>query len=288
MPMLRRMQDMYRSGDLQRTPDWMKQPMDSKSFNEMIGLPVHPKTGEPNRFYEYQLMLDNDRYRYQAIPKSNKIGITEIMLRRIIRKSYYDCKGFQILLLAQRYEMALENMRRLQRIVRGSNVLASTVNESKTRYDKLVNIFGSEIIAVPASASAIRGYPRIKHVFIDEPSHFGLLDDEDILAAASSRLANTNGTMDLCSTPRGQRGFFYRIVISAETIKNFPWKVFRLPYTVALGKLINQDFIDEERLARGPLFPQEYEAEFLTSSSAAIPQEYLDPTNLDDYEGAML
>lgn len=285
---MKRMQDRFRSGKLTAYQPWMLQPNNPRLFNEMIGLPIHPKTGLPNELYEYQLQLDNQRYRYQAIPKSNKIGITEIMLRRVIRKSFHECLGFQLLVMAQRYEMALENIRRVTRLMRESTVLYPLLDEKRTRFDKIVNIYGSEIIAVPAAASAIRGYPRIKHIFIDEPAHFGSVDDEEILSAATSRLANTNGTLDLSSTPRGQRGFFYRVVISAETIKNFPWKVFRLPYTVALGKMIDQRFIDEERTNLGPLFPQEYEAEFLSSGSAAIPEPYLDLRSIDDYDGAML
>jgi hypothetical protein len=262
---------------------------DPRLFNEqVIGLPRHPATDKPSPLLAYQLDLDNQRYPFQAVAKSNKVGITEIMLRKIVRKTVAECRSYQQLIITQRFDMALEDMRRLQRLFRESTILREFVDEDHTTYDRLVLTTGSEVIAVPASAKAIRGYPRVKHVFIDEAAHFALIEDNEILSAATSRLANTQGTLDMVSTPRGQRGFFHRIVIASETRTEFPFKAYRLPYHVALGKLIQPEFIEAEKTRLGPLFPQEYEAVFLSSQTAALPEEHSGIYAEDSYLGMHL
>lgn len=139
---------------------------------------------------------------------------------------------------------------------------------------------GTEYIVMPRSAEARRGWPRLKYAFLDEAGHYGLLDDEPFLAATTSRLANTNGYLRIASTPKGQRGFFWRL--NSYEGPNNSFKRYRWDYHVALGILISQEFIDKERTRLGNLFPQEYECEFIASQSAAIEPELLErPTNYE-------
>ena len=80
--------------------------------------------------------------------------------------------------------------------------------------------------------------------------------------------------------PKGQRGFFYRLVTGAMEGKN-TIEVTHLPYTVAVGKLIDEDFSASARVELGPLFPQEYECAFLGSGMAAFPAELVDSARAD-------
>ena len=60
-------------------------------------------------------------------------------------------------------------------------------------------------------------------------------------------------------------------------------KVMVLPYTLAIGNMIDEEFIEMERLRLGNLFEQEYECRFLGSGMAAIEAELID-RNIGDYE----
>jgi len=120
----------------------------------------------------------------------------------------------------------------------------------------------------------------MRYIFVDEAGHSGFLDDENIFAATSSRLANTRGYLRIVSTPKGQRGFFHRLVTDATAGKN-TMKVMYIPYTVAVGKLIDEEFIASARLELGPLFAQEYECAFVGSGMAAYPAELIDSMRAD-------
>jgi hypothetical protein len=116
---------------------------------------------------------------------------------------------------------------------------------------------------------------------VDEAAHSGFLDDERVLAATTSRLANTGGYLRLVSTPKGQRGFFYR-PYKAGTAGETPIKVYTLTYHVA-PTLITEEFVAKERTRLGPLFEQEYLCQFITSHMAAYPAD-LGDSCMEDYE----
>lgn len=267
-------------------PVW---PSDARLFNEEIGNPIHPKTGLPSPLLQYQLDVIECRHKNMQVVKSNKIGITEAILRRIIQKSV-DVKlpdnyvGFQVMLGAQVHELAVENLSRIASIFLSCEKLRGMLDG-----DPLKNIIllknGTELFTMPASANAIRGYPRVKAVYLDEAAHYGMLDDTEILAAALSRLTNTEGDLIVSSTPKGTRGFFYQRYMAAKQGANI-W-VREYPYHVALGKLISQEFIDEAKKQLGPLFPQEYECQWLSGASQAFPPNLLEGL-MGDFEAEEL
>lgn len=63
-----------------------------------------------------------------------------------------------------------------------------------------------------------------------------------------------------------------------------PLKVMQLPYHVALGTLITQEFIEKERARLGNLFALEYECAFISSGKAAIEPELLERCKGGDFE----
>ena len=255
-------------------------PTEAVEFNETaIGRPIHPETGLPHKLLGYQLTVITYPGKDLLINKANKIGITEAVLRDMaFRGVSGDCRGYQLFLGAQDQVLAKENLRRLTSMFEGSPLLRPLIKRRmQTRLD-LWN--GTEYIVMPRSAEARRGWPRLKYAFLDEAGHYGLLDDEPFLAATTSRLANTNGYLRIASTPKGQRGFFWRL--NSYEGPNNSFKRYRWDYHVALGILISQEFIDKERTRLGNLFPQEYECEFIASQSAAIEPELLErPTNYE-------
>jgi len=262
-------------------PDLDRLSTDPVEFNAQIGLPQHPKTGMPSPLLQYQI----DIIRYQGpdllVVKSNKIGVTEAILRDMIMRGVVgDCRGYQLMMTAQDMRLATENMRRLQDIFFGSPMLSPLVR-SKTK-ETLELRDGTRYFVMPRTAESRRGWPKVKYAFLDEAAHNGFLDDEKVLAATTSRLANTGGYLRTVSTPKGQRGFFYRMAMAGVAGKART-KVVTLPYTEAIGKLIEEDFIEAERLRLGGQFEQEYECRFLSNESVAFEPDLVDGA-VGDYE----
>ena len=242
---------------------------DPQLFNRQIGLPIHPSTNEPGELLPYQLDIAKSRANDILVVKANKIGITETILRRIIQKAVVgEYRGYQIMLAAQDFSLAKENMRRLQAIFEGSERLRKLIRGEPT-VTRMLLVDGTEFLVMPRSARAIRGWPRLKCAFLDEAAHTGLLDDEPIFAAAQSRLANTNGDIIMVSTPAGRRGFFWRSYKAAKK-GEINFEVYELPYHVALGRLITGNFITDVKATLGPLFAQEFECEFMAGSTAVF------------------
>ncbi|MHB1910207.1 MAG: hypothetical protein ACYCQJ_15220 [Nitrososphaerales archaeon] len=250
-------------------------PTDFTEFNLEIGLPVHPVTNLPTALLPYQVQIGEYLHDNVLVNKSNKIGVTEAILRKYAYRGVIgDCQGYQMMIGAQERELAIENLSRLAQMFENSYKLRNLVKESKATRLKLKN--GTVYFVMPRNSNAMRGWPRLKAAFLDEASHYGLLEDEQIITATSARLANTNGYLDIVSTPHGQRGFFYRLCVQADAGK-IPFRYFRLPYTVALGQLISQDKIDRDRATMRPdEFRGEYECEFIASGNAAIESEIVD------------
>lgn len=256
-------------------------PKDFVEFNQIVGLPLHPLTNREHHLLPYQIEIGECLYGNTIINKSNKIGVTEAVLRKYAyRGAIGDCQGYEMMLGAQDRTLAMENMKRLASLFERSAALRKYVLKSTATRLYLKN--ETKYFVMPRNSNAMRGWPRLKAAFLDEASHYGFLDDESILTAVSGRLANTNGYLDIVSTPHGQRGFFHRLFILAEANK-IPFKAFKIPYTSALGILISQEKIDQDRKTMTPeAFCQEYECKFISSENAAI-ESYLVDSAIGDY-----
>ena len=198
--------------------------------------------------------------------KSNKVGVTENYIRVNIRRGTVgDCAGYQILYGSSKEKLANENLQRTIQIFDDSDLLRPFISDKTDSYLRLIN--GTEFIALPRKVSSFRSWPRVKSVFLDEAAHYELIDDKSFFAAALGRLANTNGYLDIVSTPHGQRGYFYQTFIDAKAGKN-GFKDWQVDYTQGVtAGLISQEFIDEARKSMSPqMFAQEFECAFIPSS----------------------
>jgi len=254
-------------------------PSTIEEFNERVGWPKHPKTGNPTYLYKYQFDVIDASERFILVVKSRKIGITEAIIRRVAQLALSHYAGFQVLLVSQREDNSEMMMDRLQNLF-WQSPYAALVSKANKGYLKLSN--GCEIFSLPSTAQSLRGFPRVKAVYLDEAAHFIQLKDENIYAALRPSIVNTQGDFVIVSTPRGQRGFFYKLYCEDNDFRKFVF-----PYTIAQG-LISNESIEEERRALGPLFAQEYEAVFLSSMSAAFPEDFLRLRERDNYVGETL
>lgn len=259
-----------------------EQLQDPRLFNEIIGNPIQSSTDLPHALMPYQLDLISCEQKDLFVSKANKCGITETINRDTIQRGTVgDCAGFKILFGSSQKGLAKENLKRVRRKFQGSDFLRQFVQKDLENTLELKN--GTEYLVMPAEASAVRSYERVKYVWWDEAAHIDLLDDREIFAAASARRANTNGYVRAVSTPRGMRGFFWDLYTRA--VRGEIRAAHReLPYTLGLGVFFEEEFIEAEKLRLGPLFSQEYECAFLPSyGSAAIETELIESSRTGEY-----
>jgi hypothetical protein len=233
----------------------------SKLFNEYIGLPIHPKTGERTQLYPYQYEILDAEERSILIVKSRKIGISEVAIRRFAQRCFTHYAGYQVLFVSQSEEFAIHLMGRFQNLLEYSP-LCDEIESSSQSYTKLRN--GCEIFSRPTAARALRSFDRVKGILMDEAAHFSAIEDYALYAAVKPSVINTQGDIMIVSTPNGRRGFFASIYYSDDTFRKFT-----LPYHVAPG-LIDPIELERDRKSLGNLFAQEYECDFNASGSAAI------------------
>jgi len=243
-------------------------PTDFRMFNDSIGLPILPGTNQPHELLPFQNKIGEYQGKDMIINKPNKCGVTEVLLRKLAWKATVgDLRTYDIILGSSQEELAEENLRRLENIFANSDLLRPMVREALVARMTLRD--GTRFLTMPSNPSALRSWPRVKAVYLDEAGHLGRLDDTEYFAAASSRLANTDGYMYIASTPRGRRGFFYNLYTAVMEGK-IEMKHFEISYTEGLGVFYTQEFIDKEKARLGPRFAGEYECEFLGAENAAI------------------
>lgn len=265
-------------------------PKDFVEFNKMIGLPPSIRPGKPAKILPYQSMISKaiDRHHKVIINKSRKIGATETVLRHIAKGCFELYAGFNVMIIAgNRQTQAEELLLRFDKLfekgltdLNGTRFSYHDIVKKKTKTG-LEFFNGTRVHTYPAIAEALRGPDRVACVFLDEAAHFKQIDDSQVYDALKPNLANTNGDFIIVSTPNGRRGIFYDLWTEERYHK------LELPYTVALGELLSEKFIAEERADTRIDFEQEYECKFTSSLSAAFDKELLmkiyKPGKVTDY-----
>ena len=254
-------------------------------FNEDIGLPIHPYTNLPAPLTFYQVMMGEYKGKRTITNKINKVGITDLFIRINLRRAVVgDCQGYQILYGSSKEKMANENLQRTADIIRNSKLLNPLLAGEPTANEiHLSN--GAEFIALPRKVSSFRSWPRVKSIFLDEAAHYELIEDREFFAAALSRLTNTDGYLDIVSTPHGQRGYFYRLFTDAVAGKNgFKWWIVTEADGLKAG-LLRPEILDEAKKSMSPeLYQQEYGNSFIPGIGTMAIESDLTKSMESDYE----
>ncbi len=248
-------------------------PDDFKSFNEMIGLPPLFDKKKTAKVFPYQVDIDkaiNENHKV-IINKSRKIGATETVLRSIAKNCLGRYAGYNVMIVAgNRQDQAEAILDRFTKLFEkgftdldGMYFSYHDIIKKKTRSN--VELFNKTIIKTyPANAEAVRGPDRVVCVFLDEAAHIKQIDDSQVYDALKPNLANTDGDFILVSTPNGRRGIFY------DLWEKGGYQKLELPYTLAMGELLSEEFIEAEKKDTRIDFEQEYECKFTTSSRAVF------------------
>jgi len=265
-----------------------KIPISFMEFNEMIGLPPHPKTKMPTKIFDYQNELDriiND-YHKVLLTKSRKIGATETALRSVAKNCFERYAGYDVMFIAgNRQRQADRLLTRFDKLFWNE---FTDLNGFKWSYSDIITkksssslefFNGTTIHTFPATPEALRGSENVICVLLDEAAHFKLLDDRVVYDALEPNIANTEGDFVCISTPNGKRGFFYDLWCE----QNEYYKLAQ-PYTVSYGLLLSESYIAMKKNDARIDFEQEFNCQFTASRNAAFPVELFADATLEDYE----
>lgn len=250
-----------------------------KEFNHMVGPPVHPATGEPSDVFDYQEEYEEawNTHHKLILNKSRKIGATETALR-IIAFNCFNGKynGHRVMIVAgNKQEVANRFIERFIAIFGKGFTdadgkwwpLEDIIIERKSSRVQMWN--GIIIQAYPANES-VRGEENVICVFMSECAFINLLDDSKVYNALHPNVANI-GHADFImeSTPNGKRGFFWELF----TDESNEYHKLEQPYTRAMGQLLDETTVINERNNAKIDFEQEYNCKFTTSLSAAFKED---------------
>jgi hypothetical protein len=273
-----------------------KIPISAKDFYHDFGFLIHPNTHRPVvDLTDYQYNIWDSPSRYRLVVKSQKTGLSTSALLEDFQKAITVNKGQDILLIAQSQAHANEHLLTLKSLIVNSEkyrkylLLDPSEGSFKEEKSKLSMAYfrnpgyrtKSRIIGVGMSEGIIWSWKNIGHIHMSDPTAADVKDDAPIFAAAFSRLANTRGTMLIETPPRGPRGKVFEIYQQSLTKQSQQeearFEIFHVTAQDAVRQdVISQEFLDEEKVRLGSLYPQYYEAEFIAVSGNIFAQSAID------------
>lgn len=267
---------------------------DFRKFNEIIGNPKHPATLERMPLLDYQFEINKriKKKRKTITNKGRKMGSSETHLRTIAEGAFDEFMFHGgIVCFGNRQNEANNFIDDFDALFHdGLTDLDGkkwgygdlVMQKSASRIDLYSNFF---LEAYPAQPTALRGPKNIKVVLVSEAAHVPRVDDSKLYTALRPLVANDPmAVMMFESTPNGKRGFFYDQSMLAIAGKN-DFDYAEYPYTMALGKLLSPEFIEQEKRNPRIDFEQEYNCKFTSSQNSAFREEEIqfEPKKVTDW-----
>ena len=267
------------------TTHQVKMKMSWKNFNEMIGLPKHPVTLEPQPLMKYQndwqetVWKVRSRWKKYHVKKGRQMGFTDVMMRIFAFGGFDYYMGKKVLNVAgTREKTAKKNHAKLRYLF--NNIENQIADNGTDLYFKLKN--GTEYEALPANG-AVRGDSKIAAIGLDEAAHFKIVDDFPILNAFVPIAESNESDFFLWSTPNGKARMFYHLD-EGDLSNNDYFKVsFPLPLTE--GGLYTKEKIAEMLNKKDVDVAQEYLCQYTTVRDAIFMKEFDEDPSLiaEDY-----
>jgi hypothetical protein len=168
--------------------------------------------------------------------------------------AFEEGKGL-ILIVAPTDRQARECFAKCSAMIHAANPNEKFKVDGRTEIERY---HGARLVAIPTKGQ-IRGFSSPRKIIMDEAAFSA---DEDYKGKIRPMLSH-GGQVELLSTPFGKRGFFWEQWERGGS----SWKRFEVPASECSH--IPRDFLEEERLALGPIwYSQEYEGVFLDSVSS--------------------
>lgn len=187
--------------------------------------------------------------------------------------------GLHLLITGGVERQAYELFMKVRRFI---EAVAPSAIKGRPTMRKLELKSGFTILSLPAGrdGAGLRNYACAK-IAVDEAHYV----PDEVFVAIEPMLITTQGTLDLMSTTRGDKGFFRRAFDKDSGYTTFHYKTREVlndrkicnSWTVA-QKEFALKFVDErQRIMTKNQFKQEYEAEFLDSLQAFFPNSLVSP-----------
>ncbi len=201
---------------------------------------------------------------------SRQIGKSTTAAGRAWHKARYTPKSLS-LIVTPSLRQSQEVFRKVGDLRAASSGVESMESERESALQlELAN--GSRIVALPGKDKTIVGYSGVSLLILDEASRI----PDIVYRAVRPMLSISRGTLDVLSTPLGQRGFFFQ-EWDAEDKRRAAGKVAqwrRWCVTADECPRHSPDFLATERESLGEeWFLQEYYCKFLDVLGAAFPAE---------------
>ena len=224
-------------------------------FNQVIGLPKHPRNLEPMALSPYQMELyqitEARTNRKRITNKGRQMGFTEAFQRINAYGGFKWYAGKKIINIAgTREKTAKEIQMRVRSLF--NNIENKIADNGTDLWFKLKN--GTEYQALPSNPQAIRGLTKVAKVGVDEDAHFDMIDDTPIIDAIMPLVDTNFADLDLYSTPNGPRGHFYQIYTGDNDFLKLEYPIWR---------------------AEGSLYTREEIMAMLANKTIDVDQEFL-------------
>jgi len=279
-------------------------PSDLTEFYNNVGYFINQKTNEYVEFlapHQIQCWNDRELSQYRLYLKSQKIGLSTMILLEDLHIALTVGRGKEILIISQSKEKAKEHIQDLKKMIGNSIYVDFLIDRAITEEEllrdersKIDTIYlrnpadpnrPTKIIALGiTSAGSLISFKRVCHIHMSDITLADMTEDRFVEAfgGAFSRLANTDGTMVIECPPRGPSGPVFNIVDEDDSLKGdgiaveleegrkiqTPSGIMVRKYTYQVGidcGMITESFIEKEKQRLGVLFGMYYLADFYST-----------------------
>ena len=292
-------------------------------FYTNVGFFVNQKTNEyVTVLADHQIQTWADRWisRYRLYLKSQKIGLSTMILLEDLHIALTVGRGKEILIISQSKEKAKDHIQDLKKMIGNSIYADFLIDRPITEEDllrdersKIDTIYlrnpdnpsnPTKIIALGiTSAGSLISFKKVCHIHMSDVTLADMTEERFIEAfgGAFSRLANTDGSLVIECPPRGPSGPVFNIVDEDDSLKKdgiiieldegkkilTPSGFMVRKYTYQVGiicGMITAEFIEKEKRRLGVLFGMYYMADFYSTDQTWFDKDSINQTSAEATE----
>ena len=298
-------------------------PSDLDEFYTNVGYFINQKTNEyVTILADHQIQTWADRWisRYRLYLKSQKIGLSTMILLEDLHIALTVGRGKEILIISQSKEKAKDHIQDLKKMIGNSIYADFLIDRAITEEDllrdersKIDTIYlrnpdnpsnPTKIIALGiTSAGSLISFKKVCHIHMSDVTLADMTEERFIEAfgGAFSRLANTDGSLVIECPPRGPSGPVFNIVDEDDSLKKdgitieleegkkilTPSGFMVRKYTYQVGLdcgMITPEFIEKEKRRLGVLFGMYYMADFYSTDQTWFDKDSINQTSVEATE----
>lgn len=298
-------------------------PKDYEKFYSNVGYFVNQKTNEyVTVLASHQIQTWADRWisKYRLYLKSQKIGLSTMILLEDLHIALTVGRGKEILIISQSKEKAKEHIQDLKKMI-GNSIYRDFLIDRAITEEELLKDERSKIDTIylrnPAdsnrptkiialgitSAGSLISFKRVCHIHMSDVTLADMTEErfQESFGGAFSRLANTDGSLVIECPPRGPSGPVFNIVDDDDSLKQdgitveleegkkilTPSGFLVRKYTYQVGidcGMITPEFIEKEKRRLGVLFGMYYLADFYSTDQTWFDKDSINQTSVEATE----